>query len=123
MTSLETLDEINAREHAIRDRAWRAQRVLDEVGRCQRNIERLTPSVAAFAATIDVLTRIEELAAQLPIDAHGTFGHIARDQIRGTCLVAKTGQQKRCDREQRDLTSATTQLPALEAQLRAIEQE
>ena len=120
---MQTLDEINAQEHAIRDKAWRYQQVLGEVERCKRAIERLTPTVAAFGVTLDVLTQIEQLAAQLPAEVLGTMSHIARDQIRGTCLVAKTGQQKRRERDQRDLTNATTQLPEFEAQLRAIEQE
>jgi hypothetical protein len=118
---METLDQIDAREQAIRDRAWRYQRVLGEVERCKRTVERL--SVTPHAATIDVLTRIEALAAQLPADVLGTHSFIARNQILGTCLAARTSQQKRRDRDQRDLTTATAQLPDLEAQLQAIEQE
>src|SRR5688572_1847908 len=64
ISRMETVDQIEAREHAVRDRAWRYQRILGEVERCKRAIKRLTPSVAAYAATLDTLTWIEQLAAQ-----------------------------------------------------------
>jgi hypothetical protein len=120
---METLDAINQREEAIRERAWQYQQVLGAISNLTATIARLTPQLEVQAKTMELLNEVEKLGAQLPSDITGTHSFIARDQIVGACLAAKRNASQKRERITRELASAKAKLPELEARRVAIEAE
>ena len=114
---MQTIDEIRQEEQARLERAWQYQKVLSRQTDLRATITRLTPQVTEFNATIDLLTRIETLASDLPERLTGTHSFQCRAQIVGACLAARTSEQKRRAKAQREIADAEAALPEIDAML------
>jgi hypothetical protein len=118
---METLDQIDARENAKRERAWQYTQILGAIDSHNARINHVTPRIDALESAIKLLNSVEQLASQLPGDIVGTHSFIARDQIVGACLAAKRDASQKRDRMKRELTDAQSKLPDLEARRAKLE--
>jgi hypothetical protein len=118
---METLDQIETREHEQRQRAWSYQSVVADLDRYRSMVARLTPQLDAISGILHQLNEIQELAAKLPRDLTGTGAVICRDQIQMTTSAAAKGLANRRERLKRQLDPALTKIPALEKQILSFE--
>jgi hypothetical protein len=118
---METLDQINQREDATRERAWQYTQVLGAISSLNAKIDHVTPRIAELESAIELLNEVEKLASRLPGNITGTHSFVARDQIVGACLAAKRDAAQKRDRMKREHADCVGKLPDLEARRAALE--
>lgn len=114
---MKTLDQIEAAETAVREKAWRYQRTTDALLRARQAVEQLTPRVDAYTRILSKLDQVAALARELPPDVIGPGGARARDVIAVACSKAAENTSHRLARDQRQLATALESIPVLERQL------
>jgi hypothetical protein len=114
---METLNAIEDRQQAARQRAWQFQNVTNELDRCRALVGNVQPHIDAIAPIQRLVGELQDLTAQLPRDLSGTASCIARDQIQATTLAAVKSLGHRRDRLQRQLDPALAKIPGLEKQV------
>jgi hypothetical protein len=118
---METLDQINAREDATRERAWQYTQVLGAISSLKAKIDHVTPKIDVLDGAVELLNEVEKLASRLPGNISGTHSFVARDQIVGACLAAKRDASQKRDRMKRELADSISKLPDLEARRATLE--
>jgi hypothetical protein len=114
---MKTITELDAEEAALRDRAWRFERLSDALFRARQDVERLTPRIAAFSAVLSQLDAIEQLACSLPPDVLSKGGGRALDMITTACTSGRTNTTNRRAKDMLALDAAVAAIPRLELQL------
>jgi hypothetical protein len=118
---METLNEIEAREHAVKERAFQYQNLVSELERCRNLVANFTPQLDALTPLMRQLEEIQSLALLLPRDLTGTQGVICRDQIQMTIVAAMKNLGHKRERLMRQVEPAAAKIPALEKQIDAFD--
>lgn len=118
---MQTLNEIETREHNERQRAWSYQNLLADLERYRNAVAQQAPKIEAITAVLKQLVALQELAAQLPREVTGTGDVILREQIFLSTAQAAKRLNHRRDKAQATLDKAKADVVRLEEQLKEYE--